>query len=373
VLGACASQRTTFAVTEQRQAIVADMPNARVWADDPAAIARFRTEIRRQGHALHPHGITVLSLSGGAADGAFGAGLLAGWSEQGSRPVFSYVIGVSVGGLIAPFAFLGSRYDTALKRLFEDGEAASDPQLREFSISLGPQLSRPHPLERPITRYVDQALLDAVAAEHRKGRRLLVATTNLDAQRTAIWDMGAIAASNHPRALELFRNVLMASASVPAVFPPVLIDVAASGRRFREMHVDGGVSANVLIAPEVFFLSPEALEREPVRPRLFVLVNSKLSSEFAVVPDSMTQLALRSVSTLIKANLRSTLIANYDFARRKGWEFNLVAIDPGFPASAPNGLDPAYMQRLFRYGQMKGRSGNAWRSKLDDLRAEYAP
>jgi hypothetical protein len=322
---------------------------------------------------LQPHDITVLSLSGGAADGAFGAGLLAGWSERGSRPVFSYVIGVSVGGLIAPFAFLGPQYDNALKRLFEDGEAASDPQLREFSISPGPQLSRPHPLERPIARYVDQALLDAVAAEHRKGRRLLVATTNLDAQRTAIWDMGAIAASNHPRALELFRKVLIASASVPAVFPPVLIDVQASGRRFKEMHVDGGVSANVLIAPEVFFLSSAALEREPVRPRLFILVNGKLSSEFALVSDSMTQLALRSVSTLIKANIRSTLIANYDFARRKGWEFNLVAIDPQFPESAPSGLEPAYMQRLYRYGQVKGRSGTAWRSKLDDLRAEYAP
>ena len=57
-----------------------------------------------------------LAISGGGDDGAFGAGLLAGWSARGDRPVFGLVTGVSTGALSAPFAFLGGEYDAKLKQ-----------------------------------------------------------------------------------------------------------------------------------------------------------------------------------------------------------------------------------------------------------------
>src|ERR1019366_6164924 len=190
---------------------------------------------------------TVLALSGGGAYAAFGAGLLNGWSARGTRPQFTIVTGASSGALIAPFAFLGTGQDETLRRIFTSGEMENLLQSDGLKGLFGTSLYKTAPLRELIVRHVDAKLLEAIALENRAGRRLYVVTTNIDAQRTAIWDMGKIAASDDPGALELFRNILTASASIPGLFSPVLIDVEGEGRRFAEMHVDGGVTANVLI------------------------------------------------------------------------------------------------------------------------------
>jgi predicted acylesterase/phospholipase RssA len=149
--------------------------------------------------------------------------------------------------LIAPFAFLGPSYDEALRSVFASGEMGNLLQSDGLSGLLGTGLYKTAPLRELIARHVDAQVLAAIAKEYRAGRHLYVVTTNIDAQRTAIWDMGKIAASDDPNAPELFRNILTASASIPGVFSPVFIDVEAGGRHFAEMHVDGGVTANVLI------------------------------------------------------------------------------------------------------------------------------
>jgi len=71
-------------------------------------------------------------------------------------------------------------------------------------------------------------MLERIAEEHKRGRRLIVVTTRTS-MRSAAWS-GAIAGSSRPDRLDIFRNVLVASASIPGVFAPVLIEVVANGR-----------------------------------------------------------------------------------------------------------------------------------------------
>ena len=281
--------------------------------------------------------------------------------------------GASAGALIAPFAFLGAAYDETLRSVFASGEMANLLQSDGLAGLFGTGLFKTAPLRDLIARHVDAALLEAIAREYRAGRRLYVVTTNIDAQRTAIWDMGKIAASGEPGALELFRNVLTASASVPGVFSPVLIDVEADGRRFAEMHVDGGVTTNVLIVPEAALLSGTPLFAPDARPKVYIVMNGKLAPDFEVVTPSTVPIVTRSFETSVRANTRNTLLASYQFAKRRNWEFNLASIDPDYPKSTSIGFDPTYMQQLFEYGYQRGRSGKLWQSTPSDLSLPAPP
>src|SRR5712691_3826972 len=212
-LAACtAAPRVPYTQEEQAAAVIPGIPGARLWADDPAITTGRRSVLSRR--VQQP---IVLALSGGGADGAFGAGLLTGWSARGTRPQFTFVTGASAGALIAPFAFLGPAYDETLRSVFASGEMSNLLQSEGLAGILGTGLFKTAPLRELIARHVDPELLAAVAHEYQTGRRLYVVTTNIDAQRTAIWDMGRIAASGETGALDLFRNVLTASASIPGV------------------------------------------------------------------------------------------------------------------------------------------------------------
>jgi predicted patatin/cPLA2 family phospholipase len=311
----------------------------------------------------------VLALSGGGADGAFGAGLLAGWSARGTRPQFTLVTGASAGALIAPFAFLGPAYDDTLRSVFATGEMANLLQPEGLAgLFVGTGLFKSKPLRDLIARHVDAPMLAAIAREYQAGRRLYVVTTNLDAQRTTIWDMGKIAASGDPGALDLFRNVLTASASIPGVFSPVLIDVEANGRRFAEMHVDGGVTTNVLILPEAILMSGTPVFPPDARPKVYVVMNSHLAPDFEVVKASTLQTVIRSFETSVRANTRNTLLASYQFAKGRNWDFNLASIDSNYPKSDMIGFDLAYMQQLFDYGYQRARAGVLWQSTPAQLK-----
>jgi len=348
--------RTEYTRQEQAAAVIPGIPDVRIWADDPSIAAGRRSVVTRVP-VLRP---IVLALSGGGADGAFGAGLLAGWSARGSRPQFTIVTGASAGALIAPFAFLGPRYDDTLRNVFASGEMANLLQSDGLAGLLGTGLYKIGPLRDLIARHVDAEMLAAIAREYQTGRRLYIVTTNLDAQRTAIWDMGKIAASGDPGALALFHNVLTASVSIPGVFPPVLIDVEAAGRRFAEMHVDGGVTTNVLIVPEAVLVSGTPLFPPDARPAVYIVMNGKLAPVFEVVKPSTLQIVTRSFRTSVHANSRHTLLASYQFMRSRNWEFNLASIDPDYPEPLSLGFDQAYMQQLFDYGYQRGRSGVLW-------------
>jgi predicted acylesterase/phospholipase RssA len=357
-LAACATvERIPYTQQEQEIAVVPGFPDARVWADDPALATRAPIlSLRNAGERP-----AILALSGGGADGAFGAGLLNGWTQRGDRPQFAIVTGASAGALIAPFAFLGSRYDSVLADVFSSGAFEGFLQFEGISGLLGPGLFATGPLRELIAKHVTAEVLAAIAEQYRLGRKLFVVTTNLDAQRSAIWDMGRIASSPDPAAPELFRRVIEASASIPGVFAPVLIDVEAQGRRFAEMHVDGGIISNVLVVPEALMVANRPILPSNVRPRIYVIINGKLGPYFDVVKPTTIRIAVRAFETSVRANTRNTLLASYEFIRRRNWNLTLAAIDDNFPSQAKPGFDTAYMKGLFEFGMEQGRSGAAWR------------
>lgn len=349
--------RAPYTAEQAALAGIPGIPGARVYADASLdTIAELAARPRTNGV-----GFTYLALSGGGGDGAYGAGVLNGWTESGGRPEFSLVSGVSTGALIAPFAFLGPGYDPYLTEIYTSGvagELVASPNLA--NVLFGSGLFGDGRLRGLISRYVTPDLLAAVAAEHAKGRRLLVITTNLDTQRAVIWNMGAIAASGAPNAVDLFRDVLAASASIPAVFPPQFIDVSAGAARFREMHVDGSVVTPVFTLPQSLLLRDGRL-RTGGKADIYVVINGRLEPDFDVTQDNTLAIVGRSFTTASRARSRAALASTYALARTNGIGFNLTYVDGTGPnATAANGFDTAYMRALYQDGLRKGRTGTFW-------------
>jgi predicted acylesterase/phospholipase RssA len=354
ILAGCSSiPRTAYTASDAASSTVLDLSDLRRYADEPASA--FKPDV-----TLRAGPLSYLALSGGGADGAYGAGVLNGWTAAGTRPQFSVVSGVSTGALIAPFAFLGPAYDATLRDVYTSGIAESllnTPSLVHALFGSG-LFGNTH-LRELVARYIGQDMLAAIAAEHAKGRSLLVVTTNLDTQRTVIWDMGRIAAIGSPQALNLFRNVLAASASIPVVFPPMLIDAEANGHRFQEMHVDGGVTAPVLTLPEAFLLRNGAITQGP-RLNIYILVNDKVERDFQLVPNSTIEIAARASASVMKTQIRSVLFETYESARRNNFGFNLTYIARDFPSPGSSGFETGYMRSLYQYGFDKAKSGHFW-------------
>jgi len=356
ILAGCSSlPRTPYTASDAASSRVLDINELRRYADEPAST------FRKEAHASFRAGpLSYLALSGGGADGAYGAGVLSGWTAAGTRPKFSMVSGVSTGALIAPFAFLGPAYDATLREVYTSGIAESlldRPSI--LSALFGSGLFGNTRLRELVARYVDQDVLAAIAAEHVKGRKLLIVTTDLDTQRTVIWDMGHIATIGSAQALSLFQDVMAASASIPVVFPPMLIDAEANGRRFQEMHVDGGVTAPVLTLPEAFLLRNSALAGGP-RMNIYILVNNKVERDFQLVPNSTIDIAARASASVTKTQTRSILYRTFDFARRNNFGFNLTYIDKDVPSPSSSGFETSYMRSLYQYGFDKAKTGNFW-------------
>ncbi|WP_248877676.1 patatin-like phospholipase family protein [Bradyrhizobium japonicum] len=356
-LGACTSlPRTPYTAAEAGASRVLDIDGLRRYADEPVTKFSFDRDTSAATKSY-------LALSGGGADGAYGVGVLSGWTAARTRPTFSVVSGVSTGGLIAPFAFLGSQYDDTLREVYTSGIAESllnDPSI--MRVLFGSGLFGNTRLRELVARYVGPEIMAQVARENARGRKLLVVTTDLDTQRTAIWDMGKIAAVGTPEALKLFRDVMAASASIPLVFPPIMIDAEGQGRRFQEMHVDGGVTAPVLTLPEAL-LSQDRLPGN-ARMNIYILVNKKIERNFELVSNSTIDVASRSLSSITQSQTRSIIFSTYDFAKRNNLGFHLSYIARDYPAPPSEGFDTAYMRALYQYGYEKAASGQAWTSKL---------
>jgi predicted acylesterase/phospholipase RssA len=358
LLGACASgARIPVTESDQSAAVPIGASGVRYWADAPASTYdSARRAIIQEGRPF-----TYLALSGGGGGGAYGAGILNGWTESGTRPEFTMVSGVSTGALIAPFAFLGPAYDKVLMQMYTSGEAARlIGKPNRLGVIFGAGLFGRERLRRLVERYVNDDLVVAIAREDQKGRRLLVITTNLDADRAVIWDMGAIAARGGPKAFGLFRDVLAASASVPVLFAPQLIDVEANGRRFQEMHVDGTVSAPIYTLPDAILFGGQTIALSAPRPRFYAIVNGRLDPSFEVVPNQVAAIAAHSFATMNRVGTKAVLAETYNVAGREGFSYHLSYIDRDFPSSGGTGFETAAMRRLYDYGHQKARSGAFW-------------
>ncbi len=369
-LAACSFiPRDAFTAQEQSNAGIPGIREARFWVDGTGDELRNFLRGSVLSSANRSAGIfDVLAISGGAYDGAYGAGVVAGWSASGGRPKFAIVTGVSAGALIAPLAFLGPEYDDEIKEAFSGGVAQVLGDLGGIFSLLGTSELRRQHLVDLVDKFVNERLMRSVAHEHALGRRLFIVTTNLDAQRGVVWDMGAIAAAG-PAYRELFRDVLVASASIPGVFGPTYIEVEANGHRFKEMHVDGGATTQVFVLPDVILATGMGISNPKAgSTRIWIVINNHIEPQFDVVEAGLLPTISRSFSTLIKNDAKDTLFATEAFVGRD--RFNLTAIDSGFDAwlkanpGASPGFNTAYMQLLYRYGYEKALSGHLWLNQV---------
>lgn len=359
LLGGCvAMERPEFGAA----AIAASQPTgagskARSYADQPVP----------RGATVADDDYAVLALSGGGPDGAYGAGLLKGWSESGKRPRFAVVTGVSTGALIAPLAFAGPEYDDALARLYTGEHLATllsgGPGVT--GIIRGPNFFSNKRLSALIAATVDAALLADIARQHRAGRRLYVMTANLDAERLAVWDMGAIAASDDPGAPDLFRSILLAAASIPVALPPVPLAATSGGTAMTELHADATLF-------RLFYfdatLLPGAGERRCAsggrRCAVYVIAHNKLVAEPRTVKLSTPAVLARAVATIIKAGAGQSLLLAQDTAGEGAAVFNLAYVRTAEAEVSAVDFDPEYMARLYAQGRAQGRDGSAWTTVL---------
>jgi predicted patatin/cPLA2 family phospholipase len=307
-----------------------------------------------------------LVLSGGGAKGAFGAGFLNGWTDSGTRPSFKTVTGISTGALIAPLAFLGPEYDDELEKSYTTictGDVVDLGALLSFGLLpafFGESVADTKPLKNLISDLITPEILKAIADEHAKGRRLYVGTTNLDAQREVIWDMGAIASSGNPRALELFRKILLASASIPAAFPPVYFDVEINGEKYDEMHVDGGVITGMFSYGCRLF---DRAQEQGVC-NFYIIKNGKLDAEAEQVKRHSLYISMRSFSTLMKAQSWRDMMRLYVLAEKDNMGFHYISIPNNYESKGKEMFDPEEMKRLYDLGYEIAMSDNPWQEEI---------
>ena len=343
------------------------IPRAKFWGDDTpsfytAIVGQSREKLLQQFPGVFGQEHTYLALSGGGANGAFGAGLLVGWSAAGTRPEFTMVTGVSTGALMAPFAFLGSTYDNQIKEMYTTYSTKDLIIKRNIINTLaGSSAADTAPLKKMLAKYIDHEIMEAIAAEYKKGRRLWIGTTNIDAKRPVIWNVGLIASNGQPGALELIHKIMLASASIPAIFPPVLFQVEANGMRYDEMHVDGGTASQV-------FLYPTALDWKHViqkfevkgTAKVYVIRNSFLKPDWETVYPKILPIANVSISSLIRTQGIGDMYRIYLDCQRDGLDYNLAYIPRTFDLKPKEEFDPVYMGELFDLGYQMARNSYPW-------------
>ena len=341
---------------------------ARYWADEPPPetddwFRLTKEELKARYPASYAHEHNYLAISGGGQRGAFGAGLLCGWTETGTRPEFTMVTGVSTGALIAPFAFLGPEYDYIIKEIYTSYSTTDIVQPRSSLKTLfGDAATDSTPLREKLVKYIDDEVMAAIAAEYKKGRVLDIVTTNLDAARPVAWNIGRIASSGSPDALALIHDIMLASASIPAAFPPVMFDVEADGQRYDEMHVDGGATSVVYLYPIGLDWGRLAEKLEVKgKPNVYVLRNGVWRKHWESVDRSTIPIALRSMDSLMGSAVLGDAYRIYLATQRDGIEYHLAYIPESFDEESSEPFDKEYMTKLFNLGRQMAIDGYQWK------------
>lgn len=379
VLSACVSMpRGLSAPTKKHydQAQIPGYEEIRSWGDEtPPYLDKLLARQRKlltSNPALYRR-LDILALSGGGEDGAYGAGFLKGWSKRGDRPPFTIVTGISTGALIAPFAFLGPRYDDAIQRFY------TETSLRDIFILTpltalfgGSAIGDTAPLKHLLHETVNAQLVAEIAAESHKGRKLFIGTTDLDAQRPVIWNIGRIAESGRADAPALIAKIMLASASIPGAFPPVSFNVQINGKLYQEVHVDGGVANQIFVyPPEMNMREIEQYLRVKPRKTFWLIRNTKIDPEYEVASLGLTDLAKRSISSLIKYQGRSNLVELEKLADRDGFDLRLTYVPQNFDTPLTKPFDPVYMRDLYKVGYHAALAEHPWKTRVNDPKKRH--
>jgi hypothetical protein len=376
ILSGCARVRHAVPMDLVSRAQVLGAPDVRAFSDQPSDIFinDFVKLLEREetgGFSFldfkTEKNYSALAVSGGAAKGAYGAGLLCGWSKAGTRPEFQIVTGISTGAVIGTFAFLGSKYDDELKEFYTQYSTKDVWKNKGLlSVLWGDSFTNNSPLRRLLAKYFDKELLGEVAAEYRKGRRFYVGTTDLDAQRLVIWDMGKIANMADDNALNLFRKIILASATIPAAFAPVYFDVMVDNNIYDEMHVDGGTVRQVFFLYDVLRGIDKAVTQKGLDPfrikySIYVIKNGFTHPVWKETPDTLFAIAERAIDTMTNAQSIGDLYQLYAFTRLGKGDFNLAYIPASFKTKSTEFFNPVEMRELFTLGFQEASRGYQWK------------
>jgi len=360
----CSTHTGAEIVSQSDQAEVPKFVGIRSWADDLSTefklvVSERHKQLQKSGLVNRP--LYILALSGGGEDGAFVAGVLNGWSANKTRPEFEIITGVSTGALIAPLAFLGQEYDGVLKKFYTT-ISTKDILFANLGGGLfgGSALASNIPLQNKLAEIIDIEFLGKIAAQHKRGRRLFVVTTNLEAQRPVVWDMGKVAMQGTQKALKLFRSLLLASTAIPGAFPPVALKVEANGKVFTELQVDGGTTANSFVAPLNVTIPKNRFER---RKTIFLLQAGKLAPDHENINPKTLKIASRAIGTLLKYKNFADTRRLYLLANKIGAGFRMISIPKNFDEASNEPFDKLYMNKLFQLGYEMGRTESGWVSK----------
>ena len=308
----------------------------------------------------------ILALSGGGANGAFGAGILTAWSEKGTRPDFDIVTGVSTGAILSVFAYLGTEYDYEIIDFYTNYND-SDLYIKKglFRGLLGTSLFNIKPFEEMVRDTITPEFLTKVAAIHYEGRRLYIGTAHLESQRLSVWNMGEIASHATPESEKLFEDIILASTAVPGAMPGVQIDVEYQGEQYHELHVDGGVARQVFLFPDT--ISAKSLNNSYVgrRPEVYVIRNGEFLPYWKSVAPSTKEISGRSLETIIKYQGRSDVLRIYQQSQEASMNFHFAHVDSDFNVSKTTAqhFDQQHMQTLFDYGYQKMMNKQIWQTK----------
>ncbi len=380
----CAHVRHAVPENLVGKARVVGMPDIRYYAGKPESyhmmrqslVDSFKEEDKSDylvdGIKIYP----ALIIGGGVSNSAYGIGLLKGWLKEGSRPVFKIVTGYSSGSIIALATFVGEDHEDQIADMFTS-ISSKDVQKKKsmFSVLFGNSVYSSEPLAKKINDIVDEDLMAKIAEEHRKGRRLYVGTTDFDAQGFVIWDMGALASKGGFDSVKMFRKIILASCAYPAMLPPVYFQVEAGGRRYDEMHVDGGVVSGLFYIYQLMEGVESMVQSSEINPggfktRVYVLNLCYMSPHSQQVEDNMVAMTSRLIETNGVAKMIGDTYRIYAYAKEKGWDYNLAYIPEDFKPNQKEMLDTQEMKRLFKRGYDDAVVGYKWHKAPPGLVAE---
>jgi hypothetical protein len=337
--------------------------------------ARERKALAQTGNQGPLPVANMAVISGGSDKGAFGAGLLVGWTAAGTRPEFKVVPGISTVALIALFAFLGPALDAKLTEVFttsEQSEIFTQPSIT--TAIFNDALDDTTPLRKLVIDHFSAAMMTEIARPCARRRLLLIGTTDLDARRPVIWNIGAIAASGQLGSLDLMQKILLASAAIPGFFPPVMINVEVNWQHYQEMHVDGGAMAQTFLYPPGLAYTVAFRDARPTRQvRAWLITNGGLDPNWASVERRALTVVGSAIDAMIFAGSANDVIRTYLTTQRDRVDFNLAYIGSEFTMQAAEQFDPAYMNSLHNYGLDKARASYNWAKSPPWLPAGEGP